>query len=249
MKRPRFEAGTHLLRALCLCAVTLTLAGNAAAQQGYAHRDIRTGKVTVHSVVILPPLVTLTKEGFKASDEQVEAAQKLADGLPDVVRAVLEEIGYVVSIFPSGSSAPEDNPDAKYSLADVQTQFNALNKEMDRKPWDVGKGRFSLGDAVEKIGRGESADVFVFVRGVGRVTTTGKEMVGLASGGLVGLATEGSFLHMDIAAVDARTGTVLYYGVVDYDGDMFLDQRNVLLGPVSQALEHFHGPKWHRPKT
>src|SRR5260370_42232468 len=80
--------------------------------------------------------------------------------------------------------------------------------QLEKKPKDVRKGPFTMGDEVAKLTPGGAIDALVFVRGYGRVNTGGKVFLSAVAGAA---AYNDSIYH--IVVVDARSGAVLYYGV------------------------------------
>ena len=108
---------------------------------------------------------------------------------------------------PSTDDASTGDDNIKYTLADLQTQFDTLNRQLERKQKDVRKARFTLGDAVGKLNPGGDTDALLFTRIFDRELTGGKmAMTIIMMGGAAPV-----FL-VKIAVVDAHTGTVLYSG-------------------------------------
>ena len=112
------------------------------------------------------------------------------------------------------ADALEKDTDLKYAVADLQKRFDEMFPQLQKKPKDIRKGRFTMGDEVAKLNPGGAADALVFVRGFGQVTTGGKAFLSALAGAA---AYSGTVYH--IVVVDARTGSVLYYGVALQGGN------------------------------
>lgn len=190
---------------LGLAAAILVSAAVTAAQ--YENNDLKAGKVRVQTVLILAPEVNLDKTGFKSTDPMFEASRSIEAQLAAAITGILKDHGYDVVADPFTPDALAADADLKYALADVQKQFDSLNDLMQEKSKDVRKGRFTMGDAVNKINPGGAADVLVFTRANGRQITGSMVAVGVLTG--FGAAP---YFSAQIGIVDAHTGNVLFYG-------------------------------------
>jgi hypothetical protein len=190
---------------LSVAASVLVFAAVAAAQ--YESPEMKAGQVRVQSALIVPPVVVLEKSGFKSSEPMLEASRNIEGELSADVGQVLREHGYNVVAGPFTTDALDADNDLKYALGDLQKQFDSLNILMQKKPKDVRKDRFTMGDAVNKISSGGAADVLVFTRGNGRQITGG-----LLTAEIIGGFGPSPYFHLQIAVVDAHTGSVLFYG-------------------------------------
>jgi len=179
-----------------------------AAWAQYEHPDLKSGKVVVKSAAILPPSVKMVKSGVKGNEELIEEERQIEGALPPMIGAVMQERHCDANDKALGSAALEKDQELKFAVADLQKRFDELFPQLARKPKDVRKGRFTLGDEVAKLNPGGATDALVFIRGFGQVNTGGK--VFLAAVGGISVAS-GAVFH--VVVVDARTGAVLYYGV------------------------------------
>lgn len=220
-----------------LWAVASVFAFSMVTPAQYEHPDLKAGKAKLQSVLILAPQVSLEKSGFKSTDAMMEEAQKIEDALPAVVGGVLKEHGCNVASNPFTREALNNDTDLKYNLADLQKQFDTLDVQLEKKPKDVRKGRFTMGDAVNKVNPGGTADVLVFTRGIGQITTTGKKLFSA----IAGVGGGASFLYLKIGVIDARAGTVLYYGRTDYVRGNFVQDPEVLAKSVRKIFKNFPG--------
>jgi hypothetical protein len=130
----------------------------------------------------------------------------------------------------SGESAVEER---RSTLAGLQSRFDAVAPQLQSKPKDVAKGRFTLGDDIVGV-ISSAADALVIVRGRGMVSTKGKAFL---TGGLAGMmfAPKGT-LQCDIAIVDARTGDILFFSRSVGQGDIVKAAGGQLEKPIIKSL-------------
>lgn len=195
-------------------AATLVLFLSTSLWAQFEHPDLKSGKVVVKNAIILPPSVKIRKNGVKENDVMLEESHQIEDALPPLVSSVLKERQCAIDDKSLSSSVLAADSDLKYALADLQKRFDELFPQLVKKPKDVRKGRFTLGDEVAKLNPGGAADALVFVRGFGSVTTGGKFMLSA----LAGYAQYSGTIYY-ITVVDARTGSVLYHGVATQGGN------------------------------
>ncbi len=203
------------------------LPGTLAAQ--YQSPDLKSGKKSIKNVLILPPETTLVKSGMKGSEPLVAESQAWGSGLSSVVAHKLSAKGFHVLEDPFTTAALDQNPDLKYALADLQARYDKLQVLLQKKPKDVRKGRFTLGDEVANFSPGAAADVLVFARAKGVLPTTGLKTFVV----LTGMGITYSHASVDISIVDAQTGTVLYFAKPGINGNFVGNPET--MGP---AIEH-----------
>jgi len=192
--------------------LVLFLATTAWAQ--FEHPDLKSGKAAVKNAVIVPPTVRIMKSGVKSNEELIEESRQIENALPPLIADVLQERQCTVNDKVLTADALEKDAELKYAVADLQKRFDEVFPQMQRKPKDIRKGRFTMGDEVAKLNPGGSADALVFVRGFGSVSTGGKLFLSAMAGAA---AYSGTVYH--IVVVDARNGAVLYYGIAFQGGN------------------------------
>jgi hypothetical protein len=185
-----------------------------AALAQFEHPDLKSGKAVVKNAVIVPPNVRIMKSGVKSNEEMIEESRQIENALPPLIADVLQERQCTVNNQALAGDALEKDTELKYAVADLQKRFDEIFPQLQKKPKDVRKGRFTMGDEVAKLNPGGSADVLVFVRGFGSVSTGGKLFLSAMAGAA---AYSGTVYH--IVVVDARNGAVLYYGIAVQGGN------------------------------
>jgi hypothetical protein len=185
--------------------------------KAYVHADLKAGRVSVRSVLILPPQIDVGRGPVDArpdAERRIEAefARDLASALEDHGCHVLED-----RFTPEALASDIQR---RYMLADFRGQADTLEAEIARKPEDIGTGRYTMGYIVNHLDLNAEADALIFV-----------------SGGISGL-----WFLAEIAVVDARTGNVLYYAtLIDKDGPDVLKKPERLAKPINEAFKMFPG--------
>jgi hypothetical protein len=234
---PRSKNSMHR-RGLILIACLLGAAGTAGLHAQTEGPDQPSGHKMIHSVLILPAMVNIVKSGMKGNDPLVEESHSVEQALSPVVGSVLTDKG--CEVLPDVFTAEnlEKNPDLKYALADLQSRYDKVEGEMNRKLKDIGKGRYTLGDDVANFSPGAGADALIFVRGQGEVTTGGKKAFSMITG--VGNAVNA--VGVRIAVVDAQSGEVLYYAISVTTGN-FIGEPERMKKPIESTFKKFQNPK------
>ncbi len=178
-----------------------------AARAQFEHPDIKSGKRVVRSAVILPAQVSIMKAGVKSNEPLIEEGMQVEAALPKMIARVMEARGCKVMDSPFTAEALAKDPELKYTINDLQTRFDAVGEQLERKPKDVRKGRFTLGDEVTKVNT-SGAEALVFVRANGFLSTGGKKAFAILIGG-PGLV---EMVQVSVTVVDGQTGAVLYHG-------------------------------------
>jgi hypothetical protein len=103
---------------------------------------------------------------------------------------------------------------------------------MSKKPKDVKKGRFTLGDEVLNLNLAKTTDAIVFVRGDGQKLTKGKSAFSLLT-----LSLNLPYLRLTIGIVDARTGEVLLFTTPVAIADVTNEKEKALSGALASSLK------------
>lgn len=175
------------------------------AQAQYLNAKVVEKKVTIRSAVILPAKVEITKESAKGSEMMVAESA-------DISAKVIEAVGVALQKKKMGVATNSFDPTAmdegrKYTLADIQSRYDALLPKLIKKSNDIKKARFTLGDEVMLLNVHKNADVLVFIRGSGRVFTKGKTAFSLIN--IFNL--DFPFAQITVGVVDAQSGEVLAF--------------------------------------
>jgi len=175
------------------------------AKAQYLNPKIKEKKVTIRSAVILPAKVEIVKESAKGAEMMVAESADISNKTVEAVGQALQKkkISVVTNSF-----EPAALDDArKYTLADIQSRYDALLPKLTSKSKDVKKARFTLGDEVMLLNAPKDADVLVFIRGAGRMFTKGKTAFSIINI----FSMDFPFAQITVGFVDARSGEVLAF--------------------------------------
>ena len=182
----------------------------ATAQQ--IHPRLKSKEFAIQSVAVMPAYVEVTKSGMKGREAMSEAASQLTTKLQEIIANELR--ARRVKVVGAAKPAAEQDTAMKTAMADVQQKYDGLHPQLSKKPKDVTKGRFTLGDSVAEFHAVEPVQVLAFIRASGYVPTGGKKLMGAlvaaGAGGAAGAAAMGpAGFFADIAFVDAKNGEIL----------------------------------------
>ncbi|HXQ26506.1 MAG TPA: hypothetical protein VN822_08890 [Candidatus Acidoferrales bacterium] len=207
--------------------------GASFAKAQFAHPDLKSGKIVVHKVLILPAQATVTKSGMKGSEGLIEESRIVENALPGLISQALQSKGCTVLDNVLAPAALEKDPDLKYAVADIQGRFETIHAHVEQKPKDVRTGRYTLGDDVANFSPGAAADALVFTRASGVLTTGGKKAFAVVVGG-----NASDFVVMDITVVDSQTGNILFYTDAISRGN-FVGDTGRMGKPIDKSLKQF----------
>lgn len=209
-------AARFVLMILC-CVFAHTQAAAVKAQ--YLNQNLVDKKVTIRSAVILPAKVEIVKESSKGQEMMVNESADISKNAVTAVGQTLE--GKKISVVPSSFDPTTMDDTRKYTLADIQSRYDALLPKLLKKSNDIKKARFTLGDEVMLLNVHKDADVLVFIRGAGRVFTKGKTAFSLVNI----FSMDFPLAQITIGFVDSRSGEVLAFTKPMSTGGAIKDQK------------------------
>ena len=193
----------------------------------------------VRRVVVLPAKVSLVRSGIKGAEPMEKEAAEMTPILEQVVAKAFEKKNFLVADGALSPPAVQSDEKLKYALADVQRNFDDLQKKIVRKQKDIEKGRFTLGDQVLLLNQDDQADAFVFVRAVGQQTTKGKVAFSvLVLNPLYAIPV----CQVWVTVVDARSGEVLAQSLALTTGNVVKDTDKALGKRLEASLKKIPSP-------
>lgn len=181
----------------CAASVVAASAPGALAQYVHINAKLKAGQIAIRRVVVLPAEIVLNASGAAGGLAAIPESDKLAESLYTAVGGELRRRG--VELVPNPMIEPGGDA-VKYAVADLQSRYDNVTVQLRRRPGQVKKGEFTLGDRVARFGPGASADALVFLRGTGQFAKAGGALTDIA----------GQFSG-ELAFVDSKTGEVLVY--------------------------------------
>ena len=171
----------------------------------YLNPKVTKKEVTIRSAVVLPAKVEIMKESAKGGEMMVAESADISGKVMEAVREALQQKKITIAANSFEPTAMDETQ--KYTLADIQTRYDALLPKLVDKSKDVKKARFTLGDEVMLLNVHKEADALVFIRGQGRVFTKGKTAFSLINI----FSLDFPFTTITVGIVDSRTGEVLAF--------------------------------------
>jgi hypothetical protein len=175
----------------------------------YLHPKVSGKEISIRNVVVLPARVEIVRQSMKGPEGMAAESDLLS---VRVTQLIIEALAakHVTASTNASTNASSISSDAdtqkKYLLSDIQSRYDLLLPKIAKKPKDVKKARFSLGDEVLNLNLDKSTDAIIFVRGHGQKLTKGKKAFSLLT-----FSLDLPYLLLTIGMVDAHTGEVLVY--------------------------------------
>jgi hypothetical protein len=172
----------------------------------YEHPKVASGDFHIRTACLMPVQGKLSKSGMKGSEGLSKESDAWSESLQNVVETHLKQSGIQLlsasDVLQSGASEDE----LRQVLLGVQSKYDEVSAQVNRKPKDIGKSRFTLGDSVALLPCAAKSDVLVFVEGEGQVLTGGKKAMGMLIGG-----ASSSSAALILTMADAKTGELLAF--------------------------------------
>lgn len=108
-------------------------------------------------------------------------------------------------------------------ISEVQEKFRNLSPLMSKKPGQIAKSAYTLGDQVGILPCFENSDILVFVQGAGQVLPAGRATMTFVVGGPAEAA------DVFVTMADAKTGEIVCL-IKTYPGAGFLDNAELEFG-------------------
>lgn len=226
---PGVKARSYIL----LLLILLSAVAPPSPRAQHLHPRLRSREFHLRRALILPPGVSIQREGMKGATSMIKESEEVGAGLSEIVSAALREKQISATSEPFSAATLSEAGELKYALADIQKRYDRLEPLLLKKARDVGKGRFSLGDEVAKLDASDSADALVFIRASGTKLTTGKKLYGI----LVPGSGLWSRLSVSLAIVDSKTGAILFLTKFKVKGNFVEQPQQVLAQSVRKALQ------------
>lgn len=211
-------AARFVLMILC-CVFAHSAAAPVKAQ--YLNQNLVDKKVTIRSAVILPAKVEIVKESAKGAEMMVAESADISGNAMTAVGQTLQ--GKKINVVPNSFDAATMDDTRKYTLADIQSRYDALLPKLLKKSKDIKKARFTLGDEVMLLNVHKDADVLVFIRGEGRIFTKGKTAFSIVNI----FSFDFPLAQITIGFVDARSGEVLAFTKPITTGGALKDKKSL----------------------
>lgn len=217
-------------RLLCLTFfLAFAAASPATLRAQYLHPKVSGKETTIRRVVLMPAKVEIVKQSMRGPEGMAAESDLLSARVSQLITEALA--GKHVSIA-SGAPVGEADTQKTYTLSDLQARYDALLPKIMKKPKDVKKGRFTLGDEVLNLNLDKTTDAIVFVRGQGQKLTKGKSTFSILT-----LSLNLPYLMLTIGVVDAHTGDVLVFATPVAIADVTSPDDKPLRKAIEKSLK------------
>jgi hypothetical protein len=191
----------------------------------YLHPKVSGKETAIRKVVLIPAKVDIVKQSMRGPEGMAAESDLLS---ARVTQLIAEALAAKHISAATGFATGEPDAQKTYTQSDLQSRYDALLPKIMKKPKDVKKGRFTLGDEVLNLNLDKSTDAVVFVRGQGQKLTKGKSTFSILT-----LSLNLPYLMLTVGIVDAHTGDVLVFATPVAIGDATsADDR-----PLRKAIE------------
>jgi len=193
---------------ICLAVMgSLLLSVNASASASWSYESpkVTSGDFHIRSACMMPAEGKLSKLGMKGKEGMSKESDEWSTQLQSIVESHLKTAGVQV-------------------LLQLQQKYDGISAQIDKKPKDIGKARFTLGDDVALLPCTAKADVLVFVEGTGQVLTGGKQAFGILLAG-----PKDSMATLILTMADAKTGEILAFARI-VNADKFVKDSEKAFG-------------------
>jgi hypothetical protein len=218
-----------LLLSLAILASICAL--QASAESFWAEKKIYSGKPPIRTACMMPPEADLVRLGVKTSEQMPKESDDWSRALKVLVGSHLSIDGIAIGSATDALSSGASYPDIQQAIEQIQQKYDALSVALYKKPNQIEKGAYTLGDQVAMLPCAANSDVLVFVQGAGAVPTSGRQAMGALAGSIL---TEGAVVHVTFA--DAKTGEVLAMIRFYNTGDFLADEEEGFGAPLDAAL-------------
>jgi hypothetical protein len=198
-------------------------------QAQYLHPKVSGKETTIRNVVLMPAKVEIVKQSMRGPEGMAAESDLLSTLVTQLITEALAAKHVTAS---SGAASGEAEAQKTYTLSDVQARYDALLPKITKKPKDVKKGRFTLGDEVLNLNLAKTTDAIVFVRGQGQKLSKGKSTFSLLT-----LSLNFPYLMLTIGIVDAHTGAVLVFATPVAVADVTSRDEKPLRKAIEKSLK------------
>jgi hypothetical protein len=201
----------------------------------YEHSKITKGEFQIRSACMMPAEGKLSRLSMKGREGMSKESDDWSTSLENLVEAHLKTAGVEMVPALSAESSGASGDEIRQVILQIQEKFNGIAAKINRKPKDIAKSRFTLGDEVTLLPCSAKSDVIVFVEGEGQVHTGGKKAMAALVGGAAANAT------LILTMADAKTGEILAFARManaESFGEKFVDQADKVYGKALDKQLH-----------
>jgi hypothetical protein len=194
----------------------------------YEHPRIASGEFPIRNACMMPAQGKLSRQGVKGAEGMAKQSDEWSTSLQNLVEAHLKTAGVDLAPAMSPGSSSASDSELQQIILQIEKKYEEISGKLNRKPKDIAKSRFTLGDQVALLPCAAKADVLVFVSAEGEVLTGGKKTMGFLIGG--SSASEATLI---LTMADAKTGEIIAFARMSNAasfGEKFVDDTEKVYG-------------------
>lgn len=217
------------LLALLFCGVATVAAYATTPSWSYEHPRVLNGEFPIKNACMMPAEGKLSRVGMKGKEGMSKESDEWSTTIENLVEAHLKTAGVQLVPATSAGSSTASDDEIRQIILQIEQKYSDIAAKLNRKPKDIAKSRFTLGDDVALLPCAAKSDVLVFVEGEGQVLTGGKKAMGM----LVGGPNSASEATLILTMVDAKTGEIVGFARLsnaESFGEKFVDQTEQTYG-------------------
>jgi hypothetical protein len=198
--------GYHVCPAI-MAALALSVNATAVTPSwSYESPKIFASGFQIRTACMMPAVGKLSKTGMKGQEGMSKESDAWSTELQNIVESHLKLAGVELISASGATDSSEPNDELRQVLLQLQEKYDGISAKINRKPKEIGKERFTLGDDVALLPCTAKADVLVFVEGQGQVLTGGKKAFGILVAG-----PKDSTATLILTMADAKTGEIVAF--------------------------------------
>ena len=235
---PSHRPPISLSRALTLAFLTCLCGAVPALARQYMTPAFLAKTARPMSLAVLPPHAEFIKQQAVMTADMVKEAQGLEDEGAIALGAQLQAKGYMVRVLTLKDV--EDTPGLKALVTGLNARYDEEWSKILRKPREVKKGRYNVGEDVVKICSLLKVDGLVLSRVVAVGHSAGRQvMTALLRG-----AAAQDYARIGLSVLEGKTGHVEGYfeGMKRCTMSALLNKQAKVMGDaVENAIDHYPG--------
>jgi len=228
---------TRLLAALICAGFFASCASATTPSWSYENRKVTSGEFPIRTACMMPVEGKLSKTTMKGGEGMSKESETWTATLQSMVEAHLKTAGVQIlqANDPLASGASDD--EIQQVILQLNQKYGEITKTLNKRPKDIGKSRYTIGDEAALLPCSAKADVIVFVEGEGQVSSGGKKAMGMIVGG----SSNVSYATLVLTMADAKTGEIIAFSRMsnaESFGEKFVDQTEEVYGKaLNKQLE------------
>jgi hypothetical protein len=210
---------------LCVFAST-TPTASSQTSGSYVQRKVSSGKFPIHSACMMPPQGILTKLKVGRFNtittiEMPQESEAWIKSIENMVESHLKVDGISIQSATNPLSSGASEAEISEVISQVRLKLETVSVLMNKKPREIAKSAYTLGDQVGMLPCSENSDIMVFVQSNGKIPA--------------GMAGFSEFANLYVTMADAKTGEILGLIRLYPDGNNFLLSSEIYFGAALDA--------------